>query len=858
MKTTLKKMFAKKTGNKQLVLLFFCILFSVHAAHFPKQLVEPSANHETIQLVDEPKLLSVLPPEQKYVTIGIVGLYHSGKSFLLNALYHAWCGFFDSATENNCDTGAKLFDVASKVQPKTMGIWALDTGIYVQDDIRLLFIDTEGFAGNDVSESYDARIFTATTMLSSYLLYNSIKLIDQSAVEYLEILARRTQLFQLHNALHVQQEETLQTESFLNVSQINFPPLTWVVEDFFQDLDGMSPQQWLEQYLKGKRDHAAKTRDASLHDVFKKGIDCHTLFLPSAQLKELENLGAVQDLRTLNEQFISDLQQLRVKILDKLQHAQVKTGEEIVLMLKYVLQNINNIDAYPNVPSIWNQWVDQLMKQAQGDVEQYYQEQMHSFALSNQKPKNFSLLQQKHDEVYTICLQFYKSMLFELPSLYEEGLTNLNSSLLHLHSEKKNELRKIIVRYIEDETQKMLTDALIEQQHLISIPMDPEVVAQKKEKAEKNWPLLHIQTFSSEYGVEEAGDVCRKQHDLLARELQKSYLDVAEKNVRVIDEILHEAREQCFAAYKKNTLFLSNKMRTRMEMEAAHKLALEQCLFASKESIEKKISKNNWLSKTSAFGDHVRAQKEGVERIFGAITAKNVEMVRAHTEKICASQQEKIHAHHAAFDPFPDHEEELVKKAADLHKAAQEHIELQTEPYKDFVVVEEVVSAAHAAIHQMLVDTLARNVKAVKSYSFYALQCAEKQLQKQRCVFCARNLIPYFFRHFALEVGQKCFTRDEQGMRFSKSLRDKALWDWIGTDISGQVANVQMHCAILCIFVVIFISICVCCFRFARKKSRPRKHSDDEDSEEEYFVQQQSPSHTLRKRRGFARFTTSS
>ena len=32
-----------------------------------------------------------------------------------------------------------------------------------------------GFAASNISESYDAKIFAVTTLLSSYLLYNSVK-----------------------------------------------------------------------------------------------------------------------------------------------------------------------------------------------------------------------------------------------------------------------------------------------------------------------------------------------------------------------------------------------------------------------------------------------------------------------------------------------------------------------------------------------------------------------------------------------------------------------------------------------------------------------------------------------------------
>ena len=37
------------------------------------------------------------------------------------------------------------------------------------------FVLLLGFAANNISESYDAKIFAVSTLLSSYLIYNSVK-----------------------------------------------------------------------------------------------------------------------------------------------------------------------------------------------------------------------------------------------------------------------------------------------------------------------------------------------------------------------------------------------------------------------------------------------------------------------------------------------------------------------------------------------------------------------------------------------------------------------------------------------------------------------------------------------------------
>lgn len=83
-----------------------------------------------------------------------------------------------------------------------------------------------GFAASNISEVYDAKIFAVTTILSSYLIYNSVKvcscslylfvfwllrlalstyqIIDQGDLDYLDLLARRTRVSQTNMHLNYQ------------------------------------------------------------------------------------------------------------------------------------------------------------------------------------------------------------------------------------------------------------------------------------------------------------------------------------------------------------------------------------------------------------------------------------------------------------------------------------------------------------------------------------------------------------------------------------------------------------------------------------------------------------------------------
>merc|ERR1719369_1951653 len=109
----------------------------------PFQVVRPTQNHSSmIPVVKNLRLMA--QHDANIALISVVGPYHSGKSFLLNSL------------AGNMNT----FAIGSKTSPETMGIWLCRTDMKASDGSEVWLMDSEGFFGPDVSESYDAKIFT--------------------------------------------------------------------------------------------------------------------------------------------------------------------------------------------------------------------------------------------------------------------------------------------------------------------------------------------------------------------------------------------------------------------------------------------------------------------------------------------------------------------------------------------------------------------------------------------------------------------------------------------------------------------------------------------------------------------------
>lgn len=61
--------------------------------------------------------------------------------------------------------------------------------VYKEEDgkqVAVIFLDSEGLAASNVSEVYDAKIFAISSLVSSLVIYNSIRLIDQASIDYIE------------------------------------------------------------------------------------------------------------------------------------------------------------------------------------------------------------------------------------------------------------------------------------------------------------------------------------------------------------------------------------------------------------------------------------------------------------------------------------------------------------------------------------------------------------------------------------------------------------------------------------------------------------------------------------------------
>ncbi|MGH0182620.1 UNVERIFIED_CONTAM: hypothetical protein FKN15_009976 [Acipenser sinensis] len=129
-------------------------------------------NSSTGQLHVNQQALEILSQiDQPVVVVAIVGLYRTGKSYLMNKLAGKRSGFSLGAT----------------IQSHTKGIWMWCVPHPCKPSHTLVLLDTEGLGDVEKGDQKnDNWIFTLAVLLSSTLVYNSMGTITENSLENLQ------------------------------------------------------------------------------------------------------------------------------------------------------------------------------------------------------------------------------------------------------------------------------------------------------------------------------------------------------------------------------------------------------------------------------------------------------------------------------------------------------------------------------------------------------------------------------------------------------------------------------------------------------------------------------------------------
>lgn len=91
----------------------------------------------------------------------------------------------------NLLTNTNAFSVDSSTDACTRGFIFCNKPIVLErkgEIIDLYIVDSEGLGGVDKSQNYDVKVFTMAVLMSSMFLYNSVGVIDETAISSLSMV----------------------------------------------------------------------------------------------------------------------------------------------------------------------------------------------------------------------------------------------------------------------------------------------------------------------------------------------------------------------------------------------------------------------------------------------------------------------------------------------------------------------------------------------------------------------------------------------------------------------------------------------------------------------------------------------
>ncbi|KAM5323993.1 guanylate-binding protein 6 isoform 2-T3 [Glossophaga mutica] len=197
-----------------------------------------SVNQKALQILDQ--------ISQPVVVVAIVGLYRTGKSYLMNCL----------AGQNHG------FPLGSTVQSQTKGIWMWCVPHPSKPNHSLVLLDTEGLGDVEKGDpKNDSWIFALAVLLSSVFIYNSMGTINHQALEQLHYVTELTELIRAKSSPTPDGDDSVEFVSF-------FPDFVWIVRDFILELKlndhPITEDEYLENALKLIPGRGHKTQIANL------------------------------------------------------------------------------------------------------------------------------------------------------------------------------------------------------------------------------------------------------------------------------------------------------------------------------------------------------------------------------------------------------------------------------------------------------------------------------------------------------------------------------------------------------------------------------------------------------------------
>lgn len=772
----------------------------------PFQVVGPAANHTSLHPI--PDGLRFLAYHDRPISIvSVVGPYHSGKSFLLNSLVG--------------DTS--VFQVGRMTDPETMGIWLCRTEMKASDGSEVWLLDSEGFFGPSVSETYDAKIFTIATLLGAHLVYNTVKVIDQQAVNLLEMLARRAQLFRTRSSAEISDGRVTDLPEFLSTR--SFPPLTWVVEDFVQEI----PQEyrhnggataWLKAYL-SKSNETSGSGDQHFLAQLYSDIRVRTLFLPATTKDELQDLSRVA-WDALTPEFKDEVVMLRRSILQTLQarqfDGQKMTGRSLDRALRFIVQALQR-GMFHDLPSLWHTWSTQVAIMSLNDAESWFSALL-SHIDASENPIPLAEFNSHVEEARGKTIKFYKDLLrdFEV-SIKESDL----KSRMHVHFEQKvAHYHERIRRWVNDliNAEKEVMISLLS---VLELPMDPETLKKEANNASsrssrnfhqilqsfaatgppvKHGRLAHLPTFAQDPPTQLANDL---RALVGVKELEND-----REVVRFFKDAVLAAEEAVDGEMKSQ----ANQLVGHARMVDLLKVVETKCWAA----FDSALARHRWMMNSPHYKTHkALVQTETFVRLTTKFQVLNNQRLNTHFNTILEHTVKQYKERQdAMWVVLPVSEQDLETEFHKVRAAIRDTLEDQSVDLTDTDQYKRTLAKINAELNEGYEYLRKQNIEVWTSKSLEARRCAirkNKNLENQCNLWCMFNKFPQAHKRTSYKHLMECFAASTLVSRMSQLMQNEVFDNWYNKELAQDAYKVWLnficYSAVLgFVMLVFYLSVC--------------------------------------------------
>ena len=281
-------------------------------------------NSYSFKLVDDAVgLLQTI--DKPLAVLSICGPYRSGKSYFISRVLGS--------------PGA--FKLGHSMQACTRGIWMATTVLECQNYTTVL-LDTEGIDAVGASETMAMSLLTLTTLLSSFLIYNSKKVPQKLDLDKMRCFS------QLATSLLSQCGESITKKAF-------FPNFLWLLRDVhltMTDREGkeLAPTEFLHTRV------LASNLGKSLVNLFP-SLECATLPIPSTKRDIIR--GIVERQHELKPAFNASVDALIQQILQKVSPKKsvdgttTVDGKVLTALAGGYVEAVNKPGALPDLDQGW-------------------------------------------------------------------------------------------------------------------------------------------------------------------------------------------------------------------------------------------------------------------------------------------------------------------------------------------------------------------------------------------------------------------------------------------------------------------------------------------------------------------------